>query len=187
MLPKFFDVRPAVFFDRDGTLNLACGHITRPEQMRLIPGAVTAVRALRAAGFACIAVSNQPAVGLGLTTEHDLIAVHAEMMRQFIRAGTRPDAIRYCPAAPSTCHPDRMPARGMLLRVAREMQLDRGSSWMVSCNSAGLLAGRAAGCRGVILVRTGHDVPEALKLLTESDHVVEDVGQAARVILASEE
>jgi D-glycero-D-manno-heptose 1,7-bisphosphate phosphatase len=175
--------RPAVFLDRDGTLNVECGHITRPEQMRLLPGAAAALQSLRAAGFACIVVTNQSAIGRGLMTEADLRLIHDEMLRQLQCEGAALDGLYHCAAAPPEEHPERKPAPGMLLRAARELGIDLGRSWMIGDSARDLLAGRAAGCRGVVLVRSGHDVAEALALLDASDHLADDIVQATQLIL----
>ena len=41
--------RPAVFLDRDGTINEEVSYLTRPEQLKLIPGSAAAIRQLRQA------------------------------------------------------------------------------------------------------------------------------------------
>ena len=75
-------LRPAVFLDRDGTLNVDRSYLTKPEQMRLLPGVGEAIKQLRAAGFACVVVTNQSAIGRGMMTVLELDEVHAEMIRQ---------------------------------------------------------------------------------------------------------
>jgi len=177
-------LRPAIFLDRDGTLTAECGFVTRPEQMRLLPGAANAVIALRAAGFACVVVTNQSAVGRGLMMEGDLAAVHDEMRRQLHAKGAAIDGLYFCPAGPEDDHPERKPAPGMLHRAVRELRIDLAQSWMVGDSARDVLAGRAAGCRGCILVRSGHDVSEAMTILDDRDFVAADLAEAARVILA---
>ena len=71
--------RAAVFLDRDGTLNEERGYVTQPDQLRLLPGVAGAVRLLREAGFACVVVTNQAAIGRGLMTEADLHLIHAQL------------------------------------------------------------------------------------------------------------
>jgi D-glycero-D-manno-heptose 1,7-bisphosphate phosphatase len=179
-------IRPAVFLDRDGTLNEECGFITRPEQIRLLPGAGGALRQLRAAGFACVVVTNQSAVGRGLMTEAELACVHQELLRRLEAAGTGLDGLYYCPAAPGVTtveSPDRKPAPGMLLRAARDLGLDLARSWVVGDSLRDVLAGRGAGCSGRILVRSGHDVSEAAELLAPGEFVADDLADAARIIL----
>jgi D,D-heptose 1,7-bisphosphate phosphatase len=185
-MERIMTTRPAIFLDRDGTLNVECGHITRPEQMRLLGGAAAALRSLRAAGFACVVVTNQSAIGRGLMTEADLVRIHDEMLRQLHREEAVLDGLYHCSAAPPEEHPERKPAPGMLLRAARELGLDLARSWMIGDSARDLLAGRSAGCRGVVLVRSGHDVAEAMALLEARDFVADDLAHAAQLILASE-
>ena len=78
--------RPAVFLDRDGTLNTDVAYLTRLEDMRLLPGVGPRIQELRAAGFACVVVTNQSAVGRGMMTEADLRAFHEEMTHSLPRA-----------------------------------------------------------------------------------------------------
>jgi histidinol-phosphate phosphatase family protein len=178
-------LRPAVFLDRDGTLNVECGYVTRPEQLRLLPGAADALRGLRSAGYLCVVVTNQSGIARGLLTEEDLGRIHDEMMRQLQAAGAALDGVYYCAAGPHDDHPERKPAPGMLLRAARELGLDLQRSWMVGDSARDLLAGRRAGCGGRILLRSGHDVTEALASLADGERVVDDLAAAAQFILSA--
>jgi histidinol-phosphate phosphatase family protein len=151
----------AVFLDRDGTLIDLVHHLTDPADVRLIPGAGGAVRALRAAGYRVVIVTNQSVVGRGMLTETGLGAVHAEMARQLAAEGAAVDGVYFCPLAPAQKdptvveHPMRKPGPGMLLQAAAEMGLDLAPSWMVGDTVSDMLAGRNAGCR-TVLVRTGY-------------------------------
>ena len=182
----------AVFLDRDGTLIEEKSYLTKPEQVRLLPGVPASLARLRAAGFRLIVVTNQSALGRGMMTEADLELVHAEMLRQLRDAGVALDAIYHCPLAPTTKddsaieHPDRKPGPGMLLRGASEHGVDLAKSWMVGDSVRDLLAGRNAGCRGGLLVRTGHVWHAAETLhLGANEHLVDDFAAATDVILAS--
>src|SRR3954471_12752891 len=90
-------LRPAVFLDRDGTLNENLGYLTDPAEMRLIPGVGPALRALCDAGFACVVVTNQSAVGRGMITAARLEEIHAEMTRQLSAVGAVLDGIYVSP------------------------------------------------------------------------------------------
>ena len=65
-------LRPAVFVDRDGVLIEHVHYISDPDDVRLIGRAADAVAACRRAGYACVVVSNQSAIGRGLMTEAQL-------------------------------------------------------------------------------------------------------------------
>lgn len=181
-------MRPAVFLDRDGTVIRQVHYLSDPADVELIPGAAGALRDLRAAGFACVVVSNQSAVGRGMLTLEGVARVQEEFERQLAEEGAAIDGWYFCPAAPSTTdrtvveHPERKPAPGMLLRAARELGLDVASSWMVGDMISDILAGRNAGCRGTILVRTGYGA-EAADAAAIADHVAADLAGAAAWIL----
>jgi D-glycero-D-manno-heptose 1,7-bisphosphate phosphatase len=176
--------RPAVFLDRDGTLNVDRCYLTSPDQLQLLPGVAEALRMFRSAGFACVVVTNQSAVGRGLMTEADLVDVNAELTRQLAEVGVTLDAIYACTAGPSD-HPDRKPAPGMLLRAAADLQLDLGASWMIGDTLRDMLAGQNAGCRGCIMVRTGQPRDETELGRAKPFVIVDDLLAAARHILGA--
>jgi D-glycero-D-manno-heptose 1,7-bisphosphate phosphatase len=173
--------QPAVFLDRDGTLNANLAYLTRPEEMRLLPGAAEALQILRAAGFACVVVTNQSAVGRGMMCEADLDCIHEEMTRQLTAAGASLDAIYACTSVAD--HPERKPAPGMLLRAAAELQLDLKQSWMIGDSLRDIQAGQRAGCKGCVLVRTGHALDEIDPALLDGIPIMDDVLTAARFII----
>lgn len=183
-------MRPAIFLDRDGTIIEERHYLCKPEGVRLLPGAAEALTALRHHGFACVVTSNQAGVGRGYFTQADLDLVHAEFLHQLTQAGAAIDGAYYCTEAPRTKdrtvieHPDRKPAPGMLLRAARELDLELKRSWMIGDSISDVLAGRHAGCRS-ILVRSGNDVVVSLGHLRGEEVVVDDLAAAARWILAN--
>jgi D,D-heptose 1,7-bisphosphate phosphatase len=181
----------AIFLDRDGTLNVDRSFLTRPEQMLLLPGVAHSLRLLKEAGFACVVVTNQSAVGRGLMTEADLQRVHDEMNRQLADGGVVLDGIYSCTVAPSTNdplaieHPDRKPAPGLLLRAAVDLHLDIAKSWMIGDSLRDMLAGQNARCRGCIMVRTGQPIDETQFGLAGPFDLLDDLCAAARHILDS--
>ncbi len=182
--------KPAVFLDRDGTLIEERCYPARTEQVKLLPGAAAALEKLRHAGFVCVVVTNQAGVGRGLLTEDQLATVNAEMHRQLAEAGTRVDGLYCCTFAPLgndktvVEHPDRKPGPGMLLRTAAELDLELAQSWIVGDSVSDILAGRNAGCLGEILVRSGHDLSEAMAHLGNDVVVLDDLAAAAEHIIA---
>ncbi len=185
-----FDKEPAIFLDRDGTLIEERDYPSHPDQVQLIAGAATALERLRQAGFVCVVVSNQSGVGRGMLTEAQMHAVNDEMVRQLRAAGTYLDGLYCCTLAPFSSdktvieHADRKPGPGMLLRAARELNLNLLASWVIGDSVSDILAGRNAGCLGQILVRTGHDLTDALKYLGSDVIVMNDLAAAAEHILS---
>jgi D-glycero-D-manno-heptose 1,7-bisphosphate phosphatase len=180
-------MRRAVFLDRDGTIIEHVHLLTQPSQVRLIAGAADAIRNLQALDYACIIVTNQSVIGRGLLSQAGLDDVHKEMHRQLAQHNVRLDGVFFCPAAPTTSdrtvieHPDRKPGPGMLQKAAGEMLLDLSRSWIIGDMHSDMLAGRNAGLRGTILVRTGQG--DGVDPNDPSvDYVATDLLEASRLI-----
>jgi D-glycero-D-manno-heptose 1,7-bisphosphate phosphatase len=187
----------AVFLDRDGVINEPVPHPGsglpesphRREDVRLTPGCAQALAELRRTGAALVVVSNQPSAAKGTATEADLDDVHDEVARLLEEAGASPDDWRYCrhhpdgtlPALSGSCD-CRKPSPGMLLDAARDLDLDLSASWMIGDGDADIGAGRAAGCR-TILVR--HQGTRHRRGHVTADVSVDDLPAAARAVAAA--
>ncbi len=178
----------AVFLDRDDTLIADPGYLADPAAVRLLDGAAEALRLLAGAGYRLILITNQSGIARGLLDEAQLEAIHAELAGQLAAAGAHLDGIYYCPYHPegtverfSRESDERKPGPGMLLRAAREMELDLSASWMVGDRSRDILAGRRAGCR-TVRVLTGE--AEAAAGEIQADFTCDSVLDAARLIVA---
>jgi histidinol-phosphate phosphatase family protein len=183
--------RPAVYLDRDGTVIEHVHYIADPAHVRLLPGAAEALRRLVGAGFALVVVTNQSAIGRGFIAVEQYEAVDAEMRRQLAAEGLKLDGVYYCPDVSElddptiVTHDDRKPGPGMILRAARELGLDPSRSWMIGDMVSDVLAGRNAGCLGIILVRTGKAAVVEVPAGDPPCIIADDLPAAAEVILRS--
>ncbi len=184
-------MKPAVFLDRDGTLIEHVHYLSDLVDVQLVHGAAQAVRALREAGYLCVIVTNQSAVGRGSLTLSDLYRVHQEVIRQLSEEGATIDGWYFCPVVPRTSdrttveHPDRKPGPGMLLRAAREMSIDLPRSWMIGDMISDALAGQAAGCKGSILIRNPYSQDAHLNHRAVS-HFVTGLQEAVHLLLRTD-
>ncbi len=180
--------RPAVFLDRDGTLNREVDYLARPEDLELLPRVGAALRSLAEAGFALVVVTNQSGIARGLFTLTELALIHERLHELLAAQGVELDAIEFCPhhpefTGPCTC---RKPAPGMLLRAVADLDLDPAASWIVGDSERDLAAGRAIGARG-ILVLTGKGEAEAERMRRAGrppEGTAPDLAAAAASILA---
>ncbi len=182
-------IKPAVFLDRDGTVIKSVHYLNRPEQVELIEGAARVLTKLEEAGFLRIIVTNQAAIGKGLLDVQGLKDIQAELDRQLLEQGSSLDGWYYCPKIRITDdfetidHPDRKPGPGMLQRAALEKNISLSASWMVGDMLSDTLAGKNAGCKATILVRTG-----LADKLSEShpsvDYVASSIADIDKIILA---
>jgi histidinol-phosphate phosphatase family protein len=152
-------LRPAVFIDKDGTLVKDVPYNVDPALVVLTPGAGPALRALRDAGFALVLVSNQSGIATGRFPASALRAVEDRLAELLAPHGVSLDAAYYCPHAPGpdgrpAC-PCRKPAPGLFFQAARERHLHLRRSWMIGDILNDVEAGRAAGCRTILLDNGG--------------------------------
>lgn len=155
-------MRPAIFLDRDGTLNEDVGYLDRLERLTLFPWSVDAVRLLRRAGYAVVVVTNQGGVARGFVDETFVDEVRRVIDRRLAAVGERLDGHYCCPHDPHApvaayrreCE-CRKPRPGLVHRAARDLDLDVGRSVVVGDKWSDVGLARAAGARGV-LVRTGY-------------------------------
>ena len=156
--------RPAVFFDRDGTLIEERGYLDRIDLLAVFPWTGDALRLLNRAGFAVVVITNQSGVARGLFDEAFVGDVHREIDRRI--APARIDAYYYCPhlaqaadvryAVACDC---RKPRPGLIHQACRDLNLDPARSFMVGDRWLDVRCGRDAGV-AAILVRTGHGARE---------------------------
>lgn len=180
-------MKPAVFIDRDGTLNVShiVNDVPHPpatlDAFRLLPQSAEACRKLKSAGFTLVVVTNQPDVERGTQSR---IVVEA-MNDQLIRWIPEIDRIEVCYApGRGVPHPDnrrRKPEPGMLLDATAALDLDLGRSWMVGDRTGDIDAGHAAGCR-TILVSPRSAEPNSQRA---PDHTATSFYEAAEIILSS--
>lgn len=171
--------RPAVFFDRDGTLMEEVHYCRRPSDVHVFFGVAQALRSLREAGFACVLITNQSGIGRGIFSLSDYEAVHREFLRQI---EGQLDGAYMCPDPPSQPSHRRKPNTGMLEQAAQELDLDLENSWFVGDKEADLLCGRNAKLR-TILVRTGYGALVEKNARYLADAVCNSVSEAAKLIL----
>jgi D-glycero-D-manno-heptose 1,7-bisphosphate phosphatase len=150
--------RPAVFLDRDGTLNHDTGYVYRAADFRWLPGAVNAVRTLNDSGYYVFIVTNQSGVARGLYDEAAVRDLHGWMDGELRAAGARIDDFRYCPhhpeasvAAYRTVCSCRKPAAGMLLDLMKAWPVVREESIMIGDRDSDAAAGTAAGIASAIV------------------------------------
>lgn len=160
-------MRAAVFLDRDGTVNEEVGYLRDLNDLKLIPGAASAIRKLNESGIAVVLVTNQSGVARGYFSEAFVKETHALLSSMLAQEGARFDGIYYCPHHPTAGESEytmvcdcRKPATGLLDRAAHDLSIDLHKSFMVGDKWSDVELGHRAGCRSV-MVKTGFGSDEA--------------------------
>lgn len=173
-------LRPAVLLDRDGVLNRAFVRDGVPHppsgvgELEILPGVPRALERLAGRGFGLVAVSNQPDVARGSQTEEAVAEINGRLRAELpllldVLCCFHDDADG------CAC---RKPSPGLLLEAAQRFGLDLPRSFMVGDRWSDMEAGRAAGCR-TVLIPQGYSRPERCT----PDYVAADLVEASELIL----
>ena len=155
---------PAVFLDRDGTINEERGHIQTPEELVLLPGVASAIRRLNASQYLTVVVTNQSVIARGKCTKIDMKAIHNRLQLLIGEFGASIDRIYYCPHHPDQLIPGgrqdlkivcdcRKPEPGLILRATKDMNINLKMSWMVGDMASDIEAAKRAGIRSILLTQ----------------------------------
>ncbi|MBU2537709.1 MAG: D-glycero-beta-D-manno-heptose 1,7-bisphosphate 7-phosphatase [Proteobacteria bacterium] len=155
-------MRPAVFLDRDGTINEQMGYINHISRFVMLPRAAAAIRLLNDQGIPVVVVSNQSGLARGYFPESLIGEVHAKMTEALAQEGAHVDGIYICPHHPEAKEERfrlacdcRKPKPGMFHKAAADLGLDLDRSYVVGDRWSDLKAAAAVRAKGV-LVLTGY-------------------------------
>jgi len=173
----------AVFLDRDGVINRALEREAKPypprnlSEFEILPEVPAALAKLKAAGFLLVVATNQPDVGRGTLKKEIVEQIHAHMISQLPI-----DRVEVCFHAGKIANECdcRKPKPGMLLRAARELNIDLPQSWMVGDRWRDVDCGHAAGCKTIFI-----DCGYAEELKQRPDFTAKNLVEAAEIILAA--
>ncbi len=177
---------PAIFLDKDGTVLRDVPYNVARDRMHFAPGAQQGLTRIGSLGVPLIIISNQPAIGLGMAREEDLLGVWHELVSMFESAGAVLDDFYYCPHHPQAhaayyaidcgC---RKPAPGLLKRAAGCHGIDLNRSWFIGDILDDVEAGRRAGCN-TILLNNGNETEWRLNAIRTPDRIESDLDAAGK-------
>jgi D-glycero-D-manno-heptose 1,7-bisphosphate phosphatase len=167
-----------VFLDRDGTLNVKPReheYVTSEAEFVWLPGAAEGTARLARAGYVLAVVSNQRGVARGLVQPSVLCRVEELIQEELARYGYSIAAFRYCMHDLEEACDCRKPKPGMILQVARELDLDLAGSWVIGDSQTDIRSGKAAGCRTALIADSGDE--------TEADIVAQSLAEVSRLVV----
>ena len=167
-----------VFLDRDGTINKYVGFLTKPEQFELIPGVAETIKMINKSGYLAIVVTNQPVIARGDCTWEELQQIHDKMETELGKEGAFLDGMYICPH-----HQDkgfvgerpeykydcecRKPKVGLLLKAAKDFNIDLKQSYMIGDSKQDYLTGVNAQLKKAFLIErnSGDNLLSILKMI----------------------
>jgi D-glycero-D-manno-heptose 1,7-bisphosphate phosphatase len=185
--------RPAVFIDRDGTINEQMGYINHISRFILLPGTIEGLRLLNRQLYLTIIVSNQSGVARGYFPIELVDQIHAHMRSLLEKEGAHIDGIFFCPHYPKGIVPEysivcdcRKPGTGLIQRACKSFDIDLENSYIIGDRCMDMELAHRSNLKG-ILVTTGYGLGDIEYVLPRSPfkplHIAEDLLHAVRWII----
>jgi D-glycero-D-manno-heptose 1,7-bisphosphate phosphatase len=185
--------KPAVFIDRDGTINEQMGYINHLSRFVLLPGVHEAVRLLNDKDFLAIVTSNQSGVARGYFPIDLVYEVNARMEELLKEQGAVIDGIYFCPHHPRGVVPEysiecdcRKPKPGLIHQALESFEIDISGSYVIGDRHLDVEFADRANLKG-LMVKTGYGLGDIAYILphrpTKPVHIAEDLLDAVRWIL----
>jgi D-glycero-D-manno-heptose 1,7-bisphosphate phosphatase len=185
--------KPAVFIDRDGTINEQMGYVNHVSRFRILPGVPQAIRMLNRQGFLVFVVSNQSGVARGYYPLELVRTLHQILVTRIKEKNGVIDGIFFCPHHPAGSVPEfsrdcdcRKPKTGLIEQACRSFEIDLRRSFVVGDMCTDIELAHRAGLTGV-LVKTGYGLGEIEYTLPQKRakpaHIAEDLLDGVRWIL----
>jgi D,D-heptose 1,7-bisphosphate phosphatase len=167
----------AVFFDRDGVINMEVSYLSTVDEVKILKGVPEAVRLVNQNNMLAVVITNQSGIARGYFTEETLNRIHEFINSRLERESAMIDAFYYCPHHPDDGCDCRKPKTGLLERARKEMDIDLTDSFFIGDTINDMKTATNAGMR-CVLVLSGYGEGEA-KRLDDLDLKVDFVAENA--------
>ncbi|MFZ5946395.1 MAG: D-glycero-alpha-D-manno-heptose-1,7-bisphosphate 7-phosphatase [Stygiobacter sp.] len=165
-------MQPAVFLDRDGTINLDTGYVKNPDDVKILNGVAEGIRKLKQLfGFKIVVISNQAGVAKGLMTLNDVHLVNEKIQSLLKKENAEIDAFYFCPFHPDFDNEEkpkcRKPSPFMIFKAAEDLMIDLNRSYLIGDRSSDIEAGINAGVKTILL--NSEIAKEELEILNQKN------------------
>lgn len=169
-------LKPAVFLDRDGTINLEKEYVYKIEDFEYLEGAVEGLRQLQAWGYSLVIITNQSGIARGYYSEEDYDKLTGWMLSDLEEKGIHVEGVYYCPHHPEgqvekytkICQ-CRKPKTGLFYQATAELGLDLDKSIAIGDKQRDLAICNETAVKGMLISNSGEK--------TEGYHICTDWGQ----------
>jgi len=166
-----------VFLDRDGVINVERGDFVRSiEEWEWAPHALEGIKKLTDAGFGIIVVTNQSCISRGIITEDELAAIHDYMLTTIHDSGGKIVRVYHCPHQESDGCSCRKPKPGMLLKAAKDYEIDLSQTFFIGDAPRDMEAAYSANIRGIFIENESgenNSHMEAIPCDFRAEHILE--------------
>ncbi len=182
-------MRPAVFLDRDGTINEQMGYINHISRFKLLPRVADAIRMLNENNYLVVVVTNQSGPARGYFPIELVYEVNNYMKELLRKEGANIDAVYFCPHLPEDGCNCRKPKTGMIEMACKDLNIDLSLSYVIGDMCDDIELAKNAGIKG-IMVKTGYGMGEIEYRLPKRnlkpDYIADDLFSAVKWILEND-
>ena len=139
--------RPAVFFDRDGTINYDYGYVYKFSEFKLRPHVLKGLKYLTKNKYLIFIVTNQAGIAKGKFKMIDLHRLNKKLINFFDKKGININEIQYCPYHPNAVIKKykkrtslRKPGNLMIRKLKKKWNIDIKKSFMIGDKKSDKLA-----------------------------------------------
>ena len=120
---------PAIFLDRDGTINVDYGYVYQIEKLEFLEGAVEGLKLLQDAGYILIIITNQSGVARGMYSIEQMNEFNMFMKETLQKMGVEIKKIYTCPHLKGCeC---RKPKLKLFYQAVEEFNIDLKKSFAI--------------------------------------------------------
>ena len=116
--------KPAVFVDRDGTLNRDCPYCHDPKDLYVYVDTVKALREYQSRGYFIFMISNQSGLNRAYFTQEEMDAFNSALFGEMEKMGVHVDDAFICPHTPEEHCSCRKPERGLIEQAMEKYEID---------------------------------------------------------------
>lgn len=161
--------RKAVFLDRDGVINQKPpehDYVKNWTEFKFIPGIEELIKKVNLKGYLVIVITNQRGIARGLVAEKTIQKIHRKMISELKKKGAIIDAVCYCPHNIEEKCKCRKPKPGMILKAAKDFNIDLKRSILIGDDKNDIIAGNKAGCKTIFL--RNHNYRKIISLIKKT-------------------
>jgi D-glycero-D-manno-heptose 1,7-bisphosphate phosphatase len=177
---------PAVFLDRDGTINEEMGYINDLSRLRILPGVAEALKLLKSHGFKLIVISNQSGPARGYFPKELVFETNELLQKRLKKKSVSIDDFFICFHHPEENCSCRKPKPGLILKALKKYSIDLERSYLIGDKIIDIETAKNAGIKG-ILVLTGYGKGELKYVAPQKGiapyFVAKDLKSAAEFII----
>ena len=164
--------RPAIFLDRDGTLNKDKGYTYRLKDLEFLNGVVRGLKLLTAKNYYLFIVTNQAGIAKGHFSENDFLSFQRNMKYELSNLGIYIHDIEYSPYHPKSKIKKykkksnlRKPGNQMIENIKRKWPIDFKKTFMIGDKRTDELCAKKSKIK---FVYTNYDFFNLIKSITNN-------------------